>query len=140
MMEFDTMQKSLQRSAASALPRQFYEIRLELAREAGHPEGSRDHGYRLVAPLNSEQKIDAKLWKEHQDACRVVKFRPGEEDEIGHLVHHGKYWAFHYDIKGADTDEAGYRFADERFFPGEYVSVHEADGMHTFRVTSVEHV
>ena len=34
----------------------------------------------------------------------------------------------HYDIKGADDDEAGYRFSDERFVVGEYVSIHEAEG------------
>lgn len=133
-------QQSSQHSLKTSLPRQFREIRLELAREADHPQGSREHGYRFIAPLNSEQRIDASLWKQHHDACRVVRFRPNEEDEVGHLMHRGNHWAFHYDIKGADSDEAGYRFSDERFLLGEYVSIHESDGMRTFRVTSVEHV
>lgn len=127
-------------AAQTAFPRQFYEIRLELAREPRHPEGSYKHGYRFIAPLDTEQRIDATLWKQHRDACRVVRFRPNEEDEVGHLVYREKHWAFHYDIKGADADETGYRFADERFMIGEYVSLHEADGIHTFRVVSVDHV
>lgn len=122
------------------LPRQFREIRLELAREAGHPEGSRQHGYRLIAPLDANGRIDAPLWKLHREACRVVKFRPNEDDEIGHLVRHGKHWAFHYDVKGEDSDEAGYRLEDERFVLGEYISVHDTGGMRTFRVAAVDRV
>ena len=122
-----------------ALPRQFREIRLELAREPGHPAGSRQHGYRLIAPLDTEGHIDANLWETHRVACRVARFRPGEDDEIGHLIRRGTHWAFHYDIKGTDEDEGGYRFSDERFVVGEYVSIHEAEGLRTFQVTSVEH-
>lgn len=135
------VQGNLRNPAKLSLPRQFREIRLELAREAHHPEGSRQHGYRLIAPLDAEGRIDASLWELNRDACRVVRFRPDEEDEIGHLVQRGKGpWAFHYDIKGKDDDEAGYRFADEKFLLGEYVSIHEADGLRTFQVTSVEHL
>ena len=117
-----------------ALPRQFRLIRLDLAREAGHPEGSRQHGYRLVAPL------DAELWKRHRDACRVVRFRPDEDEEVGHLVRKGNTWAFTYDVQGDEQDETGYRFGDERFVIGEYVSIHEEGALHTFQVTSVEHI
>ena len=124
-----------------SLPREFRLIRLELAREAEHPEGSRQDGYHLVAPLDRDDHIDPDLWKLHREACRVVRFRSGEEDEIGHLVHKGKAtWAFHYDVQGDEQDEPGYRFDDERFVVGEYVSVHEDDGLHTFRVVSVEHL
>jgi hypothetical protein len=123
-----------------ALPRQFRLIRLELAREAGHPVGSRQHGYRLVAPLDADGRIDPELWKAHRDACRVVRFRPDEDDDVGHLVRTGNTWTFHYDIKGDEEDEAGYRFGDERFVLGEYVSIHEEGALHTFKVTSVEHV
>jgi hypothetical protein len=126
---------------AAALPHNFRRIRLELARERGHPEGSRRHGYTFVAPLDAGDRIDAETWKHYREVCRVVRFRPGEEDEIGHLVRKpGGTWAFHYDVQGDDDDEAGYRFSDERFVIGEYVSVREDDGMHTFAVTSVEHL
>jgi len=122
------------------LPRQFREIRLELAREPGHPAGSRQDGYRLIAPLDAEGRIDAHLWELHRATCRVVRFRLGEDNEIGHLIRRGPHWAFHYDIAGTDDDEGGYRFSDERFVVGEYVSIHEAEGLRTFQVTSVEHL
>lgn len=134
------MTQHSQTAVKLALPRQFREIRLELAREPGHPAGSRQHGYRLIAPLDADGHIDAYLWRLHRDACRVVWFRSDAEDELGHLVHRGNHWMLHYDIKGADSDEAGYRFSDERFVPGEYVSIHEVEGLRTFRVTSVEHL
>ncbi|MFG1346793.1 hypothetical protein V5F59_18035 [Xanthobacter autotrophicus DSM 431] len=122
----------------SQLPHGFHQIRMELAREKGHPEGARNHGYSFVAPLNADGRIDPAAWAKHREACRVVKFRPDEADEVGHLVRRpGGSWAFRYDISGTDDDEAGYRFGDERFQVGEYVSVHEEDELHTFRVTSV---
>jgi hypothetical protein len=125
----------------ASLPRQFRLIRLELAREPKHPDGSRQHGYRLVAPLDNEDRIDTELWRAHREACRVVRFRPGEEEDIGHLVHKGKAtWAFHYDVQGDEEDETGFRFGDERFVIGEYVSLREDEGLHTFKVTSVEHL
>ncbi len=34
-------------------------------------------------------------------------------------------------------DEAGYHFSEERFVPGEYISVNEEGRMHPFRVVSV---
>lgn len=127
-------------SKMTSLPPAFHRIRLELAREPGHPAGSRRHGYVFVAPLDEQGRINTNLWKEHRDECRVVRFRPGDED-VGHLVQrsHGN-WAFHYDVRGDEDDESGYRFGDERFVLGEYVSIREDGQMHTFRVTSVEHV
>ncbi|WP_127090237.1 hypothetical protein [Aquabacter cavernae] len=123
------------------LPTDFREIRLELAREKGHPAGARDFGYTFVAPLSEDGRIEPALWDKHRAACRVVRFRPNEADALGHLVRRpGGSWAFRYDISGSDDDEAGYRFNDERFVIGEYVSVKEDDETHTFRVVSVEPV
>ena len=120
------------------LPRSFRQIRLELAREPGHPAGSAADGYTIIAPLDANKKIDAKVWQANREACRVVRFRHNEEYDLGHLVHRpGGSWAFHYDIKGDEDDEAGYHLENERFELGEYVSIREDDGLHTFRVTSV---
>ena len=122
------------------LPRAFRRIRLELAREPGHPFGSRRHGYVFVAPLDETGRIDVGLWRQHRDECRVVRFRPDDED-IGHLIHKpGGAWAFHYDVDGDEADESGYRFGDEKFVLGEYVSIKEEQTTHTFKVSSVEHV
>ncbi len=125
------------------LPRQFRKIRLELAREKGHPAGSSGYGYTLVVPLDVDHKIDAGLWTSHRDACRVVRFRPTGDEEVGHLVHRpggsgGGTWALHYDIRGGGVDETGYHFENEAFQTGEYVSIREANTMHTYRVVAVE--
>jgi len=115
-------------------------IRLELARTKEFPNGSRAHGYEIVAPLDHEGRLDAGRWKTDREHCRVRRFWGTEADELGHLVHKpGGSWAFHYDIAGdASADEAGYRFSAERFTPGEYVSIREQDEeMRTFRVITV---
>lgn len=115
-------------------------IRLELARDHDFPNGSRQHGYEFVAPLDEAGHIDAEQWRDHRDRCRVRRFWAGEDDEIGHVVRRpGGSWAFHYDIEGdAEDDESGYRFASHAFKPGEYVSIREQDEeLRTFRVVSV---
>ena len=116
-------------------------IRLNLARDPDFPQGSRAHGYEFVAPLDADSHIDAEGWRKHRKDCRVRRFWPGTDDELGHLVHtKGRTWAFHYDVVGdEDDDEAGYRFDSHRFAPGEYVSIREHDGVtRTFRVESVK--
>jgi hypothetical protein len=118
-------------------------IRLELARDREFPNGSRQHGYEFVAPLDEQGHIDAEQWREHRDRCRVRRFWQGEDDEVGHVVRRpGGSWAFHYDIHGdSDDDESGYRFASHAFQPGEYVSIKEQDEeLRTFRVVSVNPV
>ena len=115
-------------------------IRLELARDHDHPEGSRNYGYEFTAPLDGAFKIDAAEWHKQRGHCRVRRFRPGEADDIGHVVRKpGGSWAFHYDIESdEEDDEAGYRFGDHAFQPGEYVSVKEEDEhLRTFRVVRV---
>jgi hypothetical protein len=116
------------------LPRAFRRIRLEVV---GEP---RRRGYVFVAPLDAAGRLDSGLWKEHCDECRVVRFRPNDED-VGHLIHRPEGgWAFRYDIDGDEADEAVFRFAHERFEPGEYVSIKEDTEVHTLRVSSVEHL
>ena len=49
-------------------------------------------------------------------------------------------WFFDYE-QGEDDDEQGFRFGEERFVVGEYVSSRENDGkMHTFRVADIASV
>ncbi len=117
-------------------------IRLELARDREHPEGSNRHGYEFVGPLDETGHLDPVLWKKHRERCRVRRFWPNEADGTGHLVRKpGGHWAFHYDIHGdADGDEGGFRLGNHKFAPGEYVSIreHEDDVLRTFRVVRVE--
>jgi hypothetical protein len=118
------------------LPHSFRRIRLELAREHDHPLGSGAYGYDFLAPLLADGRIDPEAWRSFKEVCRAVRHRPGEDREIGHLVRRpGGSWAFRYT---ESADEAGYHFGEERFRAGEYVSVREDNGEHTFKVTSVE--
>ncbi|MGX1428471.1 hypothetical protein [Bradyrhizobium elkanii] len=95
-------------------------------------------GYVIVAPLDTTSRIDVETWRAHRDACRVIRQRPGEDDQLGHLVHGpADSWRFHYDVAGATADEAGFHFGSEPFRVGEYASVHEVDGMHPYRVVAV---
>jgi hypothetical protein len=120
-------------------------IRLNLARSKEFPEGSARHGYELVAPLDQAGHIDAALWRENRDRCRVRRFW-GDQETAGHLVHHGRgrdhdSWVIDYDRTQTGDDEAGYRLGQHAFLPGEYVSIaHPSGGLDTFKVVSVEPV
>lgn len=117
-------------------------IRLNLARDPKHPNGSARHGYEFVAPLDASGHIDAEAWRKAREHCRVRRFWGDEDEDIGHLVHRpGGSWAFHYDIAGDEDDEAGYRFGAHAFRVGEYVSIRDEDGdLHTFQVATVQPV
>jgi hypothetical protein len=129
--------------AVGALP---HSIRLNLARSKEFPQGSRRHGYEFVAPLDASGHIDAALWEQHRDACRVRRFWEGEPHEHGFLVRRAggpehQRWVFDYDPTAEDDDESGYRFGAHAFRPGEYVSIRSEEGeMHTFQVATVEPV
>lgn len=122
------------------LPEGFRRIRLELAREPGHPEGDSHRAYVITAPLDSDGKLDPELAREHQEHCHVVRMRPGEEPEEGVLRRRpGGSWALHYDFEdGAEDDDPGYRLGEHRFIPGEYVTIQEDEGPHTYRIVSVQ--
>lgn len=60
----------------TSLPAQFRLIRIELARETGHPEGDADVAYVIVAPLDADDRIDPTLWRKHREACRIARLRP----------------------------------------------------------------
>ena len=124
------------------LPHAFKRIRLELARSKEFPNGSPNHGYEFIAPLDSDAHIDAVLWQKYRENCRVSRFW-GDGEEIGYLVHkpggpeHAR-WVFDYHKTTHHEDEYGYRFGTHTFRFGEYVSIQdEAGELHTFRVVSV---
>jgi len=113
---------------------------MELAREPGKPLGDPGVGYTLVAPIDQEGRLDAGEVQRHREACKVVRFRAGEESDVGYLRRRpGGSWAFHYEFEdGDEDDDAGYRLGDHRFVVGEYVTIVEDDGMHTYRIAAVE--
>lgn len=117
-----------------------YRIKLELAREPGHPEGDPDHSYRLYLPLTDDWHIDQSGYRNMPDWCRVVRKRPGEDAVGGRILHGpGGRWLFDYSDASTRDDEVGFRLSEERFVPGEYLSIREVDGkMHAFRIVSVQ--
>ena len=122
------------------LPSTFRRIRLELAREPGHPEGERFVGYTIIAPLGSDGRIDAELARAYRDDCIVVRFNHDAEPQHGVLRRRpGGSWSFHYDLPDdTEDDDAAYRLGEHSFTPGEYVSIAEDDRTHTYRVVAVE--
>jgi len=110
---------------------------LELAREAGRPAGDAHVGYTFVAPLSQDAHIDAASWRTLRDRCVVNSFGHGENAQGMLRRRPGGSWAFHYDENGAEDDDAGYRFDAHRFVVGEYVTIQEDDGPHTYRVASI---
>ena len=121
------------------LPEPFRRIRLELAREPGHPEGDAHTAYVLTAPLDREGHLDGELARDFREACRVVRLRPGADPEDGALRRRpGGSWAFHYEFDGGEDDDPAYRLGEHRFVLGEYVTIFEDEGAHTYRVVSVQ--
>lgn len=116
----------------------FRHVRLVLAREKGHPSGDRDQGYDLLVPLDTDGRLDSVEWKSHQAACRVRRFRSGEQDAVGRLRRKpGGQWYFDY-VEGDEDNEIGFRLGDERFVANEYVSIRSGSEMHTYKVVSVQ--
>ncbi|MGL4396795.1 MAG: hypothetical protein ACRCS9_09670 [Hyphomicrobium sp.] len=114
-------------------------IRLNLARDHDFPNGSSEHGYEFIAPIDDAGHLQAGEWREARARCRVRRFWAGKKDEIGLLKHRpGGSWAFDYDPNSKDDDEAGFKLDKHKFTPGEYVSFKDHDGhLRTYIVASV---
>jgi hypothetical protein len=116
-------------------------IRLELAREPGHPHGDARSGYDIVAFLDEAGRLDLEACKAQAQQCRVRRFVQDATLATGHLRHTtGDRWVL--DFPGGDHDDAtGFRLGDEQFVPGEYVSIIGGDGAsHTYCVERVADV
>lgn len=113
-------------------------IRLELARTPEFPQGSANHGYEFIAPLDARGHLDSGGWTKAKAACTVRRFTASEPDEHGVLIHRKDgAWAFSYE-PGDDDDEPIFRFDKHLFNVGEYVTVTEHDGVaRPFRVVAV---
>ncbi len=117
-------------------------IHLELARNSEYPNGSSDHGYDFVAPLDDTGHLAAAEWSKVRDRCNVTRFWGLQQDELGKLVHRRDgAWVFDYNPSSDSDDEPGFKFDRHRFSPGEYVSITEHDHVQrAFRVISVENL
>jgi hypothetical protein len=106
-------------------------LTLRLARnpDAGFPEGARDRGYVVIAPLDKDAHLDAELWRARKADCVVTRFSPDAEDRAdGLLTHQGSHWRFAYDEDGEGPDEAGWKLASHRLEVGAYVTITNGDG------------
>jgi hypothetical protein len=121
-------------------------ILLHLARTHDFPDGSARHGYEIIAPLDSDGRLNGVEWCSKRAYCRVLRFWGTDPDQRGLLVHRpggagGATWMIDYDQDRADDDEAGYRLGTRTFRVGDYVSICDADGdMNTFKVADVQSV
>ncbi|MAP93921.1 MAG: hypothetical protein CMK07_03125, partial [Ponticaulis sp.] len=84
------------------------QIVLRLARNPGYPEGDHDQGYVIVAPLDSEARLDVAAWRDVKSHCTVRRFNGEKDISDGLLTHRGSHWYFHYDEEdeghGSDSD------------------------------------
>ena len=71
----------------TSLPHTFRYIRLERARDHDYPEGDSRRAYIMIAPLDTDSQIDVNTWREHREACRVVRQGPDGDNNLGHIVH-----------------------------------------------------
>lgn len=113
-----------------------HQIVLKLARNPGFPGGDETQGYVLIAPLDSQSRLDLGEWRKNREVCTVIRFKPGEDrDADGVLTHNGAHWFFHYDEVREGDDEPVFRLGDHRVAVGEYMTIHESDGKSlTYRV------
>jgi hypothetical protein len=129
--------------AQSRLPPNFRRVRLELAREPNNPEGDATTAYVLTMPLDEQDRLDVKTAQQHRDALTVVRMRHDAEPVRGVLQRRpGGSWALHYEGSEArpEDDDPAYRLEQHRFTVGEYVTIMEEDGEHTYRVAWHQHV
>ncbi|MGE0767459.1 MAG: hypothetical protein AB7L90_13415 [Hyphomicrobiaceae bacterium] len=118
-------------------------IRLELARDHEHPNGSSAHGYDFIAPIDTDGHLSLEEWRKARERCRVRRFAPGVPDEIGLLVHkrggdQGGTWVFDYNSASQEDDEPGFKLDRHTFIPGGYISITEHDGVQrTFHIRAV---
>lgn len=118
-------------------------ITLHLGRTAAHPEGSARDGYDIIAPVDAEGHLDAAAWRSERERCRVRRFRAGEPDRHGWLVHRsggagGAHWQIDYDDASSDDDESAFKLDRHLIAVGEYLSIRGADeAFEPFRIVAI---
>ena len=121
-------------------------ITLHLGRTAAHPEGSPRDGYDITAPVDSGGRLDGAAWRAERERCRVRRFRAGEPDRHGWLVHRaggsgGANWQIDYDDESSDDDESAFKLDQHKIAVGEYLSIRGPEGaFEPFKIVAVQTV
>lgn len=114
-------------------------IVMRLARNPGFPEGDRERGYTLIAPLTRDGLVDEAAWRDYVAECTVRAFAPREPVRVGRLGRRGHNWFFDYDRGATEDDEPVFKLEQHKFAVGEYVTIRdESDNPLVYRVDSVE--
>lgn len=110
-----------------ALPEAFRCIRLERI-DVNAQVNERD-AYLLVAPLTGEGVLDAVTARAFYGACRVLRWRAGDDHEEGYLSPASDgTWRVRRELDlYSAPDEAGAKFGPERFVAGERVTLTEGE-------------
>src|ERR1700761_8564885 len=104
----------------SDIPDHFQVVHLDLAREPDYPPGSADDRYTLLLPLGPDGRILEAEARRHPDYCRVSRMDPAGGIARGLMrLGPGRNWRFDF----GEAEESGFRFDEERFTPGECVTV-----------------
>lgn len=115
------------------IPDHFQVVHLDRVREPGHPHGSAGDRYTLLLPLGSDGRILEAEAHRHPDYCRVSRTDPAGGVLRG-LIRPGPNRSWRLDF--GEAEETGFRFAEERFSPGQYITVLREGDPHTYRVIS----
>lgn len=114
-----------------------FQIVMRLGRSPGYPDGDLGRGYKLIAPLDDNGRLDVNEWRVAGDRCKVTRFAPGRDRSAdGYLSRRGSNWYFHYDDVDKGDDEPVCGLGEHRLLLGDYVTIREADGQDlTYRIT-----
>jgi len=120
-------------AADPEIPDHFQVVHLDGVHEPAHPQRSAGDRYTLLLPLGTDDRILEAEAHRHPHYCRVSRTDPGGGVLRG-LMRPGPGLSWRLDFGKAE--ETGYRFAEERFSPGQHVTVLREGDPHTFRVVS----
>jgi hypothetical protein len=115
------------------IPDHFQVVHLDRVRDPGNSHGSGADRYTLLLPLGSDGRILEIEANRHPDYCRVSRAEPGGGVLHG-LMRPGSNQSWRLDF--GEAEETGLRFAEERFSPGDFVTVLRDGDPHTYRVIS----
>jgi hypothetical protein len=118
--------------ADSDIPDHFQVVHLDLAPES---DGSASGRYTLLLPLGPDGRILQAQARRHPDYCRVSRLDP-EGGVVRGRVRPGPGGLWGLDF--GEADEAGGRFGEARFTPGDRVTVLSDGGPRVYCVVALQ--